>query len=251
MVKPGAHAGDIGFGSGQLETIEHRNVAFTRDHLARQREGRAEIAVATRDHAPEPPSAEHPESHPLALRPAVITYFRQGRLDKFFRSHAATEGAEELDFFTTAETLETTASEKRGEIDPEQFYPLLDKNKTGFTAATTLSVETLLPSTASGSGNEAIILKRLRAKDVRTCKEFSKEDRQFLAAVQQIIADGRVGKATIRKVKEAFDKTAAPMEMLAILRRDIASQYLIAIPQKREKDEAPAPRELILSSYLP
>ena len=208
-------------------------------------------ARSTRDHAPEPPSAEHPESHPLALRPAVITYFRQGRLDKFFRSHAATEGAEELDFFTTAETLETTASEKRGEIDPEQFYPLLDKNKTGFTAATTLSVETLLPSTASGSGNEAIILKRLRAKDVRTCKEFSKEDRQFLAAVQQIIADGRVGKATIRKVKEAFDKTAAPMEMLAILRRDIASQYLIAIPQKREKDEAPAPRELILSSYLP
>ena len=55
----------------------------------------------------------------------------------------------------------------------------------------------------------------------------------------------------IRRVKEVFDKTADPMEMLAILRRDIASQYLVAIPQKREKDEAPAPREQILSSYLP
>ena len=112
-------------------------------------------------------------------------------------------------------------------------------------------METLLPSTAAGSGNESIILKRLRAKDVRTCPDFTKEDRQFLAAVQQIIADGRVGKATIRKVKEAFDKTAAPMEMLAILRREVASQYLVAVPQKREKDEAPAARELILSSYLP
>ena len=147
--------------------------------------------------------------------------------------------------------METTAAEKRSEIDPAQFYPLLDKNKTGFTSATTASVETLLPSTAAGSGNESIILKRLRAKDVRTCNAFAKEDRQFLAAVQQIIADGRVGKATIRKVKEAFDKTADPMEMLAILRRDIASQYLVAVPQKREKDDAPAPRELILSSYLP
>lgn len=85
----------------------------------------------------------------------------------------------------------------------------------------------------------------------RTCSDFTKEDRQFLAAVQQIIADGRVGKPTIRKVKEAFDKTADPMEMLAILRRDIASQYLVAVPQKREKDDTPAPRELILSSYLP
>jgi len=45
------------------------------------------------------------ESQPLALRPAVITYFRQGRLDKYFRSHAAVQNAEELDFSTTAETL--------------------------------------------------------------------------------------------------------------------------------------------------
>ncbi len=63
------------------------------------------------------------------------------------------------------------------------------------------------------------------------------------------ISVGRVGKATIRKVKDAFDKTADPLEMLTILRRDIACQYLVAVPLKR-KDDAPAPRELILSSYL-
>jgi hypothetical protein len=91
----------------------------------------------------------------------------------------------------------------------------------------------------------------INSKDVRTCNAFTKEDRQFLAAVQQIIADGRVGKTTIRKVKEAFDKTADPVEMLAILRRDIASQYLLAVPQKRATDEPAALRELILSSYLP
>ena len=65
----------------------------------------------------------------------------------------------------------------------------------------------------------------------------------YFTAVQQIIADGRVGKATIRKGKEAFDKTADLMEMLAILRRDIASQYLVAVPQKRENDEHPAFRD--------
>ena len=33
--------------------------------------------------------------------------------------------------------------------------------------------------------------------------------------------------------------------------RDLASEYLIAVPQKREKDEAPAPCELILFPYFP
>ncbi len=94
------------------------------------------------------------------------------------------------------------------------------------------------------------VLVRQRADHRREYCQTYQEDSP-LAAVQQIIADGRVGKATIRKVKEAFDKTADPMEMLATLRRDIASQYLVAVPQKREKDDAPAPLELILSSYLP
>jgi superfamily II DNA/RNA helicase len=207
-------------------------------------------ARSTRSHAPEPSPADTLDAAPPPGRPALITYFRQGRLDKFFRSHSAGDFAEELDFFTTAETLETTAEEQRQEIPPEQFYPLLDKNKNGFQTATTPSLETLLPSTASGSGNESIILKRLRAKDFRNSNVLKPEDRKFAASVHQIIADGRVGKHTVRKVKEAFDRTADPVEMVAVLRREIASQYLLGPIHKPEKDAPPAPREVILSSYL-
>ena len=80
---------------------------------------------------------------------------------------------------------------------------------------------------------------------------LSAEDRKFGAAVHQIIADGRVGKATIRKVKEAFDKTDEPVAMLAILRRDIARQYFLGPAHKPDKDAPLALREVILSSYLP
>ena len=209
-------------------------------------------ARSTRFHAPEPGPADHPDAvTPRPDRPAVITYFRQGRLDKFFRSHADIECAEELDFFTTAETLETTASEKRRAIPPEQFYPLLDKNKDGFHSATTFGVETLLPATAAGGGNEAIILKRLRARGFRTSDALTPEDKKFAAAVHQIIADGRVGKATVRKVKEAFDTTENPVAMIAILRKEIARQYLLGAAHKPDKDASLAPREVILSSYLP
>lgn len=209
-------------------------------------------ARSTRFHAPEPGPADHPDAvTPRPDRPAVITYFRQDRLEKFLRSHADIERAEELDFFTTAETLETTASEKRRAIPPEQFYPLLDKNKGGFQSATTPGVETLLPATAAGGGNEAIILKRLRARGFRTSDALTPEDKKFAAAVHQIIADGRVGKATVRKVKEAFDTTDDPVAMIAILRKEIAHQYLLGPAHKPDKDASLAPREVILSSYLP
>lgn len=208
-------------------------------------------ARSTRSHAKEPAPAEHPDAAPLPDRPALITYFRQGRLDKFFLSHGAIDRADELDFFTTAETLETTPNESRKEIPPERFYPLLDKNKAAFDSATTPSLETLAPATAAGSGNEAIILKRLRARDFRSFDALKPEDRKFASAVHQIIVDGRVGKHTIRKVKEAFDQTADPVEMVAILRREVASQYLVGPTYKPDKNDLPAPREVILSSYLP
>jgi hypothetical protein len=208
-------------------------------------------ARSTRSDAPEPTSVDTPDNPPMPDRPAVISYFRQGRLDKFFRAHVSSDFAEELDFFTTAETLETTPKEKREEIPPEQYYPLLNKNKDGFQNVTTPTLDTLLPAKAPSSGNEAIILKRLRAKDFRKCESFKPEDRKFIATVHQIISDGRVGKQTIRKVKEAFDKTADPVEMLAILRKEIASYYILGSSQKLEKDAPSAPREVILSSYLP
>jgi len=94
-------------------------------------------------------------------------------------------------------------------------------------------------------------LKRLRARSFRNADVLSAEERKFGAAVHPIIADGRVGKATIRKVKEAFDKTDDPVAMTAILRKEIARQYLLGPAQKPDKDAPLAPHEVFLSSYLP
>ncbi len=181
----------------------------------------------------------------------LLRYFRQERLDKFFRAHAEIESAEELDFFTAAEILETNASERRREIPPEYFYPLLDKNKSGFLATTTAGADAPERAPAAGSGNEAIVLKRLRARAFRLADVLTPEDRKFIVAVHQVIADGRVGKNTVRRVKDAFDKTDDPVAMIGILRRDIARQYLLGAAGPPVNDRPEAPRELILSSYLP
>ena len=208
-------------------------------------------ARSSRCHAPEPAPVDHPDTSPAPDRPAVITYFRQGRLDKFFRAHDGLDSADELDFFTTAEILETTDQEQRREIPPERFYPLLDKNKGGFQSATTPGVDSLLSATAKGGGTEAMLLKRLRAKDFRNAPALTPEDRKLAADVHRLISEGRIGKNTLGKVKKAFDQTVDPVEMIAILRKEIARQYLLSVTPKTAANTPPDPRELILSSYLP
>lgn len=195
-----------------------------------------------------PDDSENGQNICTAL-PAVITYFRQGRLDKFFRTDDSNSGAEELDFFTTAEILETTVHEFRQDIPPERFYPLLDKNKSGFLSATTHSVNTLLAATAT-SGNEAVLLKRLRAREFRNAPMLRPEDRAFATEIHGLISEGRIGKHTLIKVKKAFDQTTNPVEMIAILRREIPAQYLRSPASRTDLNTSSDPRELILSSYL-
>ena len=56
-----------------------------------------------------------------------------------------------------------------------------------------------------------------------------------------------MGKLATRAKIRLKPSTAARMEILAILRQDIASKYLAAVPQGLEKDVALALCELILS----
>lgn len=183
--------------------------------------------------------------------PTLITYVRQGRLDKFYMATETNNFAEELDFFRTAEILETDAKEICQEINVEKFYPLLDKNKEAFTRDTTATIEDMLPAKTSNSGHESIILKRLRAKQFKNCEVFTKRDREFIAEVYRLIAEGRIGKHTIRKIKEMLDATDDPVRMLTILRREIAPQYLQYHKTEDICENNSTPREVILSSYLP
>lgn len=76
------------------------------------------------------------------------------------------------------------------------------------------------------------------------------EDLKLAAEIHRLIAEGRIGKNTLRKVKAAFEQTADPVEMIAILRKEIASQYLLGAAPKADSKGVSAPRELILSSWL-
>src|SRR5438105_2542013 len=97
--------------------------------------------------------------------PALVTYFRQGKLDKFFRAEPDKTEAEELDFFQTAKILKPSDNAEKRQSIPAEFYPLIEKSKQAFSSITSPEHEDASTS-RSGGQNDAYILKRLKAKEI-------------------------------------------------------------------------------------
>ena len=61
--------------------------------------------------------------------PALLTYFRQGKLDKFFLGASGSQPTAELDFMSAAKILKPADPKEPRQSIPREFYDLLDKNK--------------------------------------------------------------------------------------------------------------------------
>lgn len=182
--------------------------------------------------------------------PAVLTYFRQGKLDKFFLCSSSNQPTAELDFLSAAKLLRPLDPNEPRQSVPREFYDLLDKNKAAFLAATSTEAEQA-ESTHRGSPNDAYILKRLKDKAVRRCPQFTEDDEEFVGRVIRLLEDGAVPKATAKRVAVALKKTEnlQPLKVLAVVRRDIKQELFQASPITQAR-QALAPREVILSSFL-
>jgi hypothetical protein len=92
------------------------------------------LASASQRNAPGQPGREPPVA--VGQLPALLTYFRQGSLDKFYVAHEGAITPAELDFFSTAKILKPEDTSEKRQTIPKEFYSLLDKNKQAFAAAT-------------------------------------------------------------------------------------------------------------------
>lgn len=179
---------------------------------------------------------------------SLLTYFRKGKLQKFFTS-AQQQESQEIDFITAAKTLEAKENTKREKLNPS-FYPLLDKNKEAFEFAT--QEETLEIKLTGGRDSATQVLKILKAisKDTR---KFTEEQEDYLKIVIQKITEGALPKQTtkilLQELNNELKKTINSLTILAVLQKNIAPEFL----QEHLSESAAqtsGPREVILSEYL-
>jgi len=179
--------------------------------------------------------------------PSLITYFRQGRLDKFYLAGEAAAPVE-LDFLTTVKVLKPVDPNEARQAIPPDFYALLDRNKEAFATATSREDEDAIPQ-HKGGANDAYILKRLKAKEIRRYHGYTDDDEEYIRNVIQLLMDGSLPKPTTKKVAEALKREIEPLKVLGILRRDLSPLFFQST-RAQQMHHSMMPREVILSSWV-
>lgn len=179
---------------------------------------------------------------------ALVTYFRRGKLQKFFMAQGKNESVE-LDFMTAAAILESRPDDKQQKL-PDHMYDLLDKNKEAFIIATT--EEMAEPQKRKGRDSAANIMRILKATFKNTQK-FTDDQELYLKKVLTQLEEGGLPKQTARNTLKALnglgDELVNPFKVLAVLQTHISERLL----QSHCAEQNPAvfgKREVILSLYL-
>lgn len=179
-----------------------------------------------------------------AQRNSLLTYFRRGKLQKFYV--VGNETPQELHFLAAAKTL-AVEKEANREVLGKDFYDLLEKNKQAFKEATSEEA----PDVRMKGGRDAatFVLRVLRSKEVRTCKGYTDEDELYIKDVVRLLEEGGLPRQTIKTLATALGKEANPLRILATLRMKIAPEFFRET--RAESTAQPSdPREVILSEYL-
>jgi len=183
-----------------------------------------------------------------AIAGALITYFRRGKLQKFFRAHYK-KTAKELDFISAAKLLESKPDEKKKKL-PGEIYDLLDRNKEAFIIATT--EEMAEPQKRSGRDSAANILRILKAT-IKNTQKFTEDQELYLKKVFIQLEEGglpkQTAKSTLKALYELKSELANPFNVLAVLQSNIPVRLL----QSHYAEQNPSvfgKREVILSLYL-
>lgn len=180
-------------------------------------------------------------------RDSLLTYFRKGKLQKFFlcRSDGT---AEELDFMSAAKMLESAPDTPK--LQPGQdFFDLLQANKNAFDHCTD---EEAVEGPKEGSrSNAAQVLKILKAfrKDMR---KLTDDQEDYLRTVMSRFESGSIPRQTAKTTHAALQQglRANPTALMAIgiLRKTIPDEFLDGFAVESGAHSS-KPREVILSEY--
>ncbi|MEO0019159.1 MAG: helicase-related protein [candidate division WOR-3 bacterium] len=183
-----------------------------------------------------------------SLAPALITFFRKGKLTKFFQVEPGKE-PQELDFLTAAERLEATETEPRIPPGPD-YHDLLESNKSAFAAAT---AEESIERNPPGSRDAATrILHILKVPEIRNYQGYTEDSEAYLLQVKKELEEGGIPKRTcsrlLRALQEELKTGRDPQKVLTILKHHIPPEHLRERYGQTTAQTA-GPREVILSEY--
>ncbi|MGB4291647.1 MAG: helicase-related protein [Bacteroidales bacterium] len=180
---------------------------------------------------------------------ALLTYFRKGKLDKFFISESETQ-IKELDFLTAARLLESTPEEEKKKID-QGFYKLLDINKEAFRMATT--EEAVEPLKKRGGRDRSVKILRILKAVKNNTRQLTDEQEEYLRKVIKVLEEGgltgKTLKDTLNALQNLGENITNPLKVIATLQTKIPSRFFES-HYAEQPLQGEGKREVILSVYF-
>lgn len=179
---------------------------------------------------------------------ALVTYFRRGKVQKFFLAANEAE-TKELDFITTADLLESMETDKRQKL-PDGYFELLERNKQAFINATTEDM--IVIQTRKGKDSAYQILKILKAVFKNT-QQLTDDQELYAQTVMARLEEGGLPKQTtktaLNALNELGNQMANPLRVLAVLQTSIPAR-LLESHYAEQNPRSTGKREVILSMCL-
>lgn len=177
---------------------------------------------------------------------SLITYFRLGKLDKFYIASKETSSVNEVDFLEAVQILESDIDEKMAV--GKDFFALMQMNQAQLEDFFKADHEAIYAPTSSRD-----ILSKLRRRllvfNAEQKLDFTEDDEQLWQNVIQDLQHGAIAKQTANRVWKLVEKVNDSREVLEILKGNFS------IDDTRQ-DETPnietkiKLREVILSEHL-
>jgi len=178
---------------------------------------------------------------------SLFTFFRKGKLQKFY---LATTEAHELDFLSAAKTLEVKSDTKREKIG-DNFYDLLANNKQAFIESTTEEAQEV--QTKRGRDSSVQVAKILKSREIKSFKGYTDENEVYINNVIRLLEEGALPKRTtkdlLKTINHELSKKFNPLKLLSILKVNIPSEFFKETLAESSA-QVSGPREVILSEYL-
>jgi len=182
----------------------------------------------------------------------LLTYFRKGKVQKFFIVDNLKENdSEEVDFVNAAQTLSAKPEEKRLKTD-KLFFDLLEKNMSMLSQVDEFENDEFSAKRGSRD-NSARLYKILNSKQIKNCERFTEDDEDYVRRVIVELNSGGIPKKITQNIYQEIINNPEiidnPIKVLGILKTTLPAEFL----QESENDvniNASSKKEIILSEYF-
>jgi superfamily II DNA/RNA helicase len=224
--------------SGADEDSELKYLKFIREIQQNEKELFAQIKKL--------PLKARAARHVKDEKNSLVTYFRLGKLEKFYLATKENPCAQEIDFLDAVKILESASPEKTPV--GEDFFALLKKNQLELDKSLQADRETI-HAAASNRDTATKLQRRLHLFKPEQMRDFTDMEEQFWEDVLRALRDGAIAKKSLNKIWKSVERTGDARGILEVLKKNISMAEMTteALPPVKREIKV---REVILSEHL-